>query len=84
MRTVSIADRVESETQGCKLGFVVDENQENYDSFTYVEDMTDEELATIAKRYQTSPAFIQEISGQFQSLADAVHRDLADIWERLK
>lgn len=83
MNTVSIPDRVESQTQSVKLGFVVDENDEDFNSYTYVEDMTEDQLATVAKRYAVSPELLKEINGHLDSLREAIHNDLADIWAKV-
>lgn len=83
MKTVSIPDRVESETETIKLGFCVEENDEGADSWTYVEDMTEEQLKKVADRFKTTPEFITEVSSHFDSLREAVHNDLASIWDKV-
>lgn len=83
METANIANRVESNTKRGKLGFLIEEDDENFDSFTNVEDMTEEELAKVAVRYQVAPEFITEINDHLDALRAAIHEDLADIWDKL-
>lgn len=83
MNSVSIPDRVESAAQNVKLGFRVETPDEDYDSYTEVGSMTDEELQTVATRMGTTPEFLKEINAHFEALKEAVHNDLADIWAKL-
>lgn len=84
MNTVKIADRVESKTQGVNLSFCVEANDENFDSYANVGDMTDEQLAKVAKRYGITPALLSELNSHFDALKEAIHEDLADIWARVQ
>lgn len=84
MNTVKVEDRVESETQRNYWGFCTVENDETLDSFKDVGDMTDEELASVAKRFGTTPEFMSEINSYLASLRESIHNDLSQIWELLE
>lgn len=84
MQTVSIPDRVRSETEQVTFGFCIKEDDPNFDTLKNVGDMNEEELAIVAARFQISPEFLSEINSYFESLRDAAHQDLADIWARLE
>ncbi len=81
MKTVQIANRVESETQNVSFGFQVDTNDD--DSYMNVTDMNEEQLSVIAVRYNIKPEFLVELDMHFTAMRDAIHSDLADIWARI-
>jgi predicted RNA-binding protein with EMAP domain len=83
MKTVKVVDQVESYVQALRFGFCVEENDEEFDSYKTVDDMTEAETEKVAKRHGVSAAFLDEIDAAFRDLRDATHRDLADIWARL-
>jgi hypothetical protein len=83
MQTVQVKEQVKSETQQTNWNLLTEANDENFDSLVAVTDMGEEELTKAAKLLNASPELIREIGSYFESLRDAIHNDLADIWEKV-
>lgn len=82
--TIPIEDRVDSHTKEIGgFGYCLDENDENFGSYKAVEDMSDDELEIVAKRLNVSADFLKDSDVNFRELRNAVHKDLADIWEQI-
>ncbi len=84
MQTVRTEDQVKSEVQGVALGFCVEENDEDYDSYKSVDNMTEEETTKVAKRLKVSPEFLNEVNSTIRDLRDAAHTDLSQMWAKLQ
>lgn len=83
MRTVQIADRVESEVQSTEWHLLTEPNDENFDSLIKVSEMDEAELAKAAGLLKCSPELIAELNSYLGGLRDAIHSDLADLYDKV-
>ena len=82
MRTVSVPDSVESDVRNVRLYLRTEANDEEYESAKYVSDMDETELAKAAKLLECSPDLLEEFNSHFDSLREAIHGELADLYQR--
>ena len=84
MQTVQVKDRVESEVGRTHWTLeVVPETDSSEAVFVRVTDMDQEQREKAAKLLNVSPELILELGSHFESLKEAIHNDLVDIWEKV-
>lgn len=78
LRKVNIESRTDEET-----GWVIADDDSEDSEYTDIQGAEKERVAEFAAKWGVTPEFIYELNSMFGSFRDAVHSDLADIWERL-
>jgi hypothetical protein len=74
MKTETI---IESSISEFKLGYISD------GFFTEIDGIDKEEMRETAAKLKTSPELLLALSDMFREFRLLLHRDLADIWQRL-
>lgn len=60
--------------------FAIEDGGEDFETLA---GLTEERIAQMCKDWGVSPDFLIEVNAQFETLREAMHSDLADIWKRL-
>lgn len=76
---------VESRTKDVNLTITMDASSEDFDKWELasLDQLGEEEMAVLAGKLGIDARILTGLATSFESLRDAVHDDLADIWLRM-